>query len=120
MKANELRIGNLVIHEQTTHIIKNVLENTCVSDWVEAKEVDNYTHNYNEIKPIPLTEEWLFKFGFKDNNFCYEFEEHEIKILEDGTYIYWVDSGYICSFKYVHQLQNLYFALTQKELRCLN
>ena len=67
-----------------------------------------------KCKPIPLTEEWLLKFGFEHkllvweyNNFC---------ITGCFTYGYCLN-GYCLDnlfprFKYVHQLQNLYFTLT--------
>lgn len=73
------------------------------------------------LEPIPLTEEWLLKFGFKirdgewwiDNEiFGVTFDEnHEPLHIWDGSF---TDSP--C--KYVHQLQNLYFALTGTELQC--
>ena len=75
--------------------------------------------------PIPLTEEWLKKFGFKPykpggNGFrlgkmviyvlplCNEVEYDSID-FEARTNI-------MTNIKYVHQLQNLYFALTGEEL----
>lgn len=130
MKATELRIGNLVIHEQTTHVIKNVLEDVCVSDWIEAEEVDNYTHNYNEINPIPLIEDWLLKFGFekyKDtNNFKIKANKYFSLGLQKQGYLKiglsnnkWNVTNFgnkSIFIKHVHQLQNLYFALTQQEL----
>lgn len=79
------------------------------------------------IKPtgIPLTEEWLEKFGFKitdgHNNirlYAREQEDNVNFVLTDyrkpkleGIRF---NAHYV--FEYVHQLQNLYFALTSKEL----
>jgi hypothetical protein len=79
--------------------------------------------------PIPLTEEWLIKLGFgKDDTNTYIHES-----LPSGTGVYFesgndwnFDDANICGDfdecihvklpQYVHQLQNLYFALTGKEL----
>jgi hypothetical protein len=80
------------------------------------------------IKPIPLTEEWLLKFGFEKN-------ENSIYFLQMSSnhYLYFnldtnkgglatedTDDSYevIITDKLneIHQLQNLYFALTGEEL----
>jgi len=67
------------------------------------------------VEPIPLTEEWLVKFGFKRSStpnqltlgrFSYE--------LSYSDLYYGLSRMGKC--KYLHQLQNLYFALTQEEL----
>jgi len=115
MKANELRIGNKVIidgHETT--ITDNIMFDYDEGAWY----VDDI--NITIVKPIPLTEDWLLKFGFKYDVFCWEFKGHQIRLIVAAPYPYWIDSSYICNVEYVHQLQNLYFALTQTELICLN
>lgn len=100
MKANELRTGNYVydtLGKVNTYIVKEP---------------------HNQVKPIPLTEEWLLKFGF---------ERSGLYNVKDEVYVYdeygLTDTGFEYRFnytqiklKYVHQLQNLYFALTGKEL----
>jgi hypothetical protein len=127
IKANELRIGNLVNYEQTTHLITCVNIDYTISIWVDKKNQEHlYTHQNNELKPIPLTEEWLLKFGFGEEL------KDEWKILVNGCwsfficyyenqYNHWVGCGAeYChgkEIKYVHQLQNLYFALTNEELK---
>jgi hypothetical protein len=68
-----------------------------------------------DLNGIPLTEEWLVTFGF-------EYIE-EYKWWEIDWCNFTIDLGGEYEFefafhpiKYVHQLQNLYFALTGKEL----
>lgn len=75
------------------------------------------THGWYE--PIEITEDILFKFGFFKYNKAYMLENpnYQTKFLfsiwEDLTY----NTGEINPpLKYVHQLQNLYFALTGEEL----
>jgi hypothetical protein len=71
------------------------------------------------LNPIPLTEDWLLKFGFEKINHVhgYVFYSHrksKISVYLDMK-IEWM--GYLTACKtYVHQLQNLYFALTGEEL----
>lgn len=92
------------------------------------------------IKPIPLTEDWLYKFDFYNKGYervnTYEVntsvmcfgEDDKIKIkfvkewydsTEDKPNYYiqlYKDYDSIRTIKYVHELQNLYFALTGEEL----
>ena len=103
MKANELRIGNWVCLLEDKQIV-----------W--GKEIDGAELNYF---PIPLTEEWLVKFGFET------YSNMNNQYLTKGS-IFFYGKGLLCqvgeyssievSIKYVHSLQNLYFALTGEEL----
>ena len=122
MKATELRIGNLVIYEQTTHYITLVDNLGCIETrWInQLINESDYICSIGTIKPIPLTEEWLLKFGFKKDTWT-----------DNGLIIgSWWNNGSILitddfkldgqeqmkSLQYVHQLQNLYFALVGEEL----
>lgn len=78
----------------------------------------------------PLTEEWLIKFGFEDttkklyhpapNHKAFEFNHVHIKVYNDrqhGNKTWYYDQVLIdAKIEHVHQLQNLYFALTGSEL----
>ena len=69
----------------------------------------------SEVEPIQLTEDILLKCGFSKAN-GYKQGGYEITTYEDG---YILDNGYQImgkTFFYLHQLQNLYFALTNEEL----
>ena len=74
----------------------------------------------SEVEPIPLTEEWLLKvglnfnntFGFSSNKICVFNNLKRVNIHYDK---FSCDYEFVCP-KYVHQLQNLYFALTGEEL----
>lgn len=130
MKATELRIGNWIEKDGKQYQITAIGIFCC-----------GVKHN-----PIPLTEEWLIKFGFsksdriKKTNF--QLSEGIIDIYESpevfnksndiavflGNYQNeffdlvienWNYGEMICAtseIQYVHQLQNLYFALTGEEL----
>ncbi len=109
IEAKELRIGNWFVN----HL--NQLEQVGQIRWLAIYMVNKSA--LIDIKPIPLTEEWLIKFGFK--------------LSKDGKYyngrdspIFWVYGNQYgmsglplsTSFSHVHSLQNLYFALTGEEL----
>tara|TARA_R110000796_G_scaffold104011_2_gene213520 strand:- start:2008 stop:2259 length:252 start_codon:yes stop_codon:yes gene_type:complete len=69
--------------------------------------------------PIPLTEQWLIDFGVLFG-FNHLGSWYEIEMGLDGYHLRLCTgigmSKYIGSINYVHQLQNLYFALTGIEL----
>jgi hypothetical protein len=79
----------------------------------------NLKHNklikidYNSILPIELTEEWLFRFGFKRELVYYHFRlGNRLIVLRDGVFC---DYGTGRKLEYVHILQNLYSILEEKE-----
>lgn len=77
-------------------------------------------YNWN---PIPLTEEWLIKFGFNENGCILlgiDTSFHLLQITSNlDVNVYDINDNFVClkSIKYVHELQNLYFALTESELK---
>lgn len=120
MKANELRIGNYVdntlLHKYSNVIISEIHSNLIISTYGEYLELDY-------IEPIPLTEDWLLKFGFEKPKFCGFYQSDYIVELNDRFVIndrkdgfFYVDAPNLC-IESVHQLQNLYFALTGEELK---
>ena len=114
MKATELRIGNLYryndlpISSMTSYELNEFYE-------TENKDYDDRDKNY---KSIQLTEEWLLKFRFVKRN-VYILNDIEIGWADDdfvkNQFTVRYGTKYI-KIKYVHSLQNLYFALTSKEL----
>lgn len=72
----------------------------------------------NEIYEIPLTEEWLVRFGFSEGDFggkCFMYRSMTIYQQHDEFRLFAMHytKG---TLKYVHQLQNLYFAITGEVL----
>ena len=113
MRASELRIGNL-LQSDTNKIIKIV--------GVVKKDI-YYYHNkknlyvleLNNFKPIPLTEEWLIKLGLHQWTWGYYHKNGFVISVERQVY-FGEEEVWIAELNYVHQLQNLYFALTGEEL----
>jgi hypothetical protein len=110
MKATELRIGNLIFNTV------GGINTPIIADIISIK----YAHTY---EPIPLTEEWLDKFGLREIH-----ERNGVKYSrwasKKGITLYESSGGYSCYkfsnkiiIHFVHQLQNLYFILTGEELK---
>jgi hypothetical protein len=106
MKATELRIGNLVWEDYGGEYEVLMISPNYV-DLVKPFLSLSGRYDINSLKPIPLTEEWLLKLGFV--------WVEDIKILK-GYLDDYIDGNSNTQLKYVHQLQNLYFALTGEEL----
>ena len=115
MKATELRIGNWVeIQGLESKIILVDTEGCiCENEYCEDFENNNITQN---LQPIPLTEEWLLKFGFEYSDLNGDSGLWKIPPFQIyGKYNQFI-YDYRLDVNYVHQLQNLYFALTGQEL----
>lgn len=135
MKANELRIGNYV---STPSGIQEVIH--IEEDCFYTKD---YKNKWAEIKPIQLNDDWLEKFGMHMpiNEGIYSADEAKYdgwgfgfckvqQTLIDANYtwdcfdFYQDSNGFWFPFlntytnvNYVHEFQNLYFALTGNELK---
>jgi hypothetical protein len=118
ISAPELRIGDFVYVDNSQQIctITEIKEKTVRVLYLRSDTGKNHNSIIEivRIKPIPLTEEWLLKFGFeKYDDMILYWELDDVTIWEEkGKYQFFSDKN----IKYVHQLQNLYFALTEKEL----
>ena len=117
MEANELRIGNYATDSIQTGAITVFNNDACVlkhkSGIVKCR--------ISDLSPVPLTEEWLLKFGFEnfeDNNSLYQKDLLTISIC-GNIFIEQSEDKYVFfrnKIHSIHQLQNLYFALTGEEL----
>lgn len=128
MKSKELRIGNLIgWHDGNREDFLPIEIQGIVGKriHVNVNGSNQFCHeSYQSFLPIPLTEEWLLKFGFEKHNNLF-FSNHDyFSYIElgaygcDGLYGYCLndEKSIYHKLKYVHQLQNLYFALTNEEL----
>lgn len=128
MTENEIRIGNWIHHKATWSYRQLDPPNECdfqwdTQDWYALGEC---TLSLDDIEPIPLTEEWLCKFGFTQISGKQEYFKpfqgryHNVLLggLEPIYKMGYSDDGIIqLPIYYIHQLQNLYYALTGEELK---
>lgn len=121
IKANELRLGNWVYSLFIAHEPKKI------PTQIISITGDNTDGQYDEMEPIPITQEILKKCGFlKDDlgDYCKEIMRKGLRVTpgqesdfilpyRDDVGINYSVIGFVES---VHKLQNLYFELTGKEL----
>jgi hypothetical protein len=121
MKANELRICSWVKHPAAVWSHRTEVQGYGYvefqweeHDWAGIAEC---TINLEDVKPIPLTEEWMLKFGFEYSDLNGDSGLWKIPPFQIyGKYNQFL-YDYRLDVNYVHQLQNLYFALTYEELQ---
>lgn len=110
MRKEELRIGNIAdieifgIGEEPISLIQNAT--------ITAEDLVKY----RSFKGVPLSEDWLVKFGFEkatNGNNSYHLWAYYIK---DSTFFLEGSDEPLVNIEYVHHLQNLYFVLTGEEL----
>ena len=126
IQANELRIGNIVDRVSSSKI--DVIDNYYTvfeldEHSVSVDDIDGNLYINESVEGIKLTEEWLLRFGFRQwgkykhlwklKNVC-GFTICTTISFHLNEYGRWRNN--IGEMEYVHQLQNLYFALTGQEL----
>lgn len=132
MEAKELRCGNYVYGHMNEICVVEQLGSALNHNLVGYREIENIkSYGQNSQSGIPLTEEWLLKFGFiirdKTYSLNYGGESMRYAYIEKPDFILYFHgrfgfninegkkNGDYC-INSVHQLQNLYFAKTGKEL----
>ena len=120
INAKELRLGNLILKNGKIYEITTLF----FVDLHDGTIRENYNNSY-VIEPIKLTKEWLNKLGLNVNKWFCENSYCVVEDKTDDTSYGWcmkvqnashtkeIEFGY---FKYVHELQNLYYALIGSEL----
>ena len=119
-KAEDLRLNNWV--EIKDQGVKTYAQ---VEGIGNLQQVAGQLWSIEELEPIPLTEEWLKRFGFKLPAHSWIGDKFHLSEYGEGSKHpnggVWVvamnkNNAIISEIQYVHQLQNLYFAITGEEL----
>ena len=114
MNANELRLGNLIYAKLSSGKGRTAVHTVAAYNIVNI--ADGVTSSFI-FEPIPLTEEWLLQFGFEHTR--YGFIKGGLHLDNDFSLFIEDETGFntwSVELKYVHQLQNLYFAIIGQEL----
>jgi len=141
IQANELRLGNLVYRRSVAYrlVVLEIKKDSIVTRFIDDSDSLCNERPISEFTPIGLTEKLLLKAGFEESvdesnesiyskwysindksTTIFSIKVTNEDIMPDDVEIKDFDiydgDRYIKSVKSLHQLQNLYFALTGKEL----
>jgi hypothetical protein len=131
MESKDLRIGNYIMQDGKITCVEKL--SNSIDDWDDWDDWDRTNgKRTQDYQPIPLTEEWHNKFGVQKNGFMsFEYvlqrkNNIDVKVVFQGDYVFLRQglSDVITIWNkdltkrdmYVHEWQNLYFALTGEEL----
>lgn len=123
MKAKGIMVGNYHETENIRHArrgINSVLVDGKAFSAISAYGICRVNEGKDDFIPLPLTETWLTLFGFEKGEPAEEFTEwHDGKtfILMNEKEGYHYPYGSDIHINHVHELQNLYFALSGEELK---
>ena len=120
ISINELRLGNsiyfIICDKEDSKLDEYKEINVDITDFEFIRD------NNSLFEGIPLTKELLLKYGFiqKENEYFFENDTLSISIGVCFYVLSNLGSGEARiktrNLKYLHQLQNLYFSLTAREL----
>lgn len=123
--VKELKIGNYIDYSLSNlpQRIKSIIFSS--EGYVVNFLDSDFANSVEKIKPIPITEEWLLKFGFISNPYQDRYELNNIyfqgcKLCFECDKTKGFTELWIYEFpniKYVHQLQNLFHIVTGSELQ---
>ena len=132
MTANELRIGNWVSYTNDNGTFNLQVEEIRPTGIITIWNGGSWFVSFDKLKGIPLTEEILLKAGFEIGGYNFVEVTHPrhprlfFVIGNNFDSIWWnyniqgtskeCESSQI-EIKYLHQLQNLFFALTGEEIK---
>jgi hypothetical protein len=140
IKPEQLRIGNFVYDDfKEVHRVESI-SSDAYKNWskepnVILSKINGLKGFYqsDEIEPIPLSEEWLLKFGFKKDTyeegtwihgkFCiYKSREEDVYWRQIWAYnegianVGWNVLDEEKEIKFLHELQNYFYIISREEL----
>ena len=117
IKANELRIGNKILFIDKEVTVTGILNGLIYCFPNDVYDGDRF-NTEDKFEPIPLTGELLLnvhavKLSFEN----YGLHNMELRSRAKWNYFsIFVDNIYLTQIEYLHELQNLYFAINGTEL----
>jgi hypothetical protein len=127
LSVDELRIGNFIDWERTTHIVTGLLKTKdksygrIYSNWFKGLDEKPYIGPDNQHLGIWLYDEYLLMFGFKylDVVNIWLKDDVYLELLSYDSKVFAISVNNTlttATVEFVHELQNLWFALKGEEL----
>lgn len=127
--VNELRIGNWVYSPDGYPMQIDAIDNQSGTVSLITSETGSLEYEISAIKKIELSPKLLEKIGFESKVFCdkksivYSHKNSPVLFIDDtgldghfSLFMYFIGGIHTKNLSYLHDLQNLVFALTKKEL----
>jgi hypothetical protein len=127
MKAKNIRIGNFLLACGDIEIVTEI--------YTDYFYTQNFKSSWAEITGVEINEEWIQKLGFKKTTHIHKDKsvtpitykigkrirlewssEKSLSEINTGSLMFVYDENLIKTIKYIHELQNLFFAITGDEL----
>ena len=132
MEAKELRIGNYVIFRNEYFFkkekvgkveVRQITNKTVGINHVNFGDLIAHDFDISEIEPMPIDSDFLSKLGFvcvQENEIWQKICNGTVSVVHyfgyKDKFMYGFGSSPLLYFQHVHQLQNIYFAVTGEEL----
>jgi hypothetical protein len=127
LTPQNLRIGNYINYENTTHVVSELHQEKIIHHWIKHNG-DGYVTRYDQILSIPLSVREIENLGFQEDlnrikNMNGFYDDFGYFIEHDGDAFWFCrhndedDFVRLVPVEFVHDLQNLYYLFTKKELR---
>jgi hypothetical protein len=132
LTPNNLRVGNYVNYENTTHVIDEIHQEKVIHHWIKSSH-DGYVTKYSQILMIPISIKEIINVGFildadriklnsnlyfDNNGYCIDITNDIFWLCQHLQYLKKDDEIIkIARIEYLHELQNLYYDLTKHELK---
>ena len=123
MNSKDVRIGNYVEYDNRIFRIDTISDEFPTLD---TQEFGIGVVDWNNLNPVKINEDWLRLLGFEKQG---EIETYysmrldsdkycDLALIsnEEKTCVYLFPYDNFFKFEYVHQIQNIYFDLKNKEL----
>lgn len=118
VKSNELRLGNFLTHKGDKNIIMQVVAVEMTMVHLLSNEMNCISCYYKDVDKIPLTEERLKNFGYVEKHQGVWINSVVVIMKNEIGKFEYLPSPFmpLKTIDFVHELQNLHFALTGDEL----
>lgn len=130
LKPEELRIGNIVLSKEGDYIRILAMFDKSVRNEIYTISNEKFKYEEDDTDGIPLTPEILEKCGFIDRSGTIANRmSFGLTLFDSQEFCWYIQDGFmryqskgmgfttsLTHIKFLHQLQNLYFALTGNEL----
>lgn len=119
MQASELRVGNYLQGQKVVQVQSILGKNSVGIGYGDPYRVNTDDEFSPCLLPIKVTHERLIEMGFKYRYGVYIFDhDFELELQPCKEFLVALRDSYCEPLLYVHEIQNLFFALYRKELPC--